>query len=347
MSAPAVRPRVPQLNAEELRELCLECGADDAGFVEIDRPALAGERDAILQVYPRTRSVISLVSRVNPEALQSPARYVANEESHRTGKEISHIVVAIVRRLNERGVRGLAVPIGFPMNMNRWPGKIWDVSQKPIAVQAGLGQMGINRNVIHPRFGNHVLLDSILIDAEIDAYGEPIDYNPCFECNLCVAACPVGAIGRDGSFDFLACMTHNYHDFLGGFVRFVDEIVESESVEAYRARHSDSDSAGWWQSLGFGPNYKAGYCWAVCPAGGQLFDRYQANPKDYVDSVVRPLRELPEPVYVIEGSRAERVAQRRHGKQVRTVASPIRGATSLPRPVGEVDRSLPGTSETE
>ena len=48
--------------------------------------------------------------------------------------------------------------MGFPMEMDRFPGKTWVVSHKPVAVAAGLGQMGIHRNVIHPKFGNFILL---------------------------------------------------------------------------------------------------------------------------------------------------------------------------------------------
>ena len=33
------------LDAEWLRHLCLEAGADDVGFVEIGRPALSKDRD--------------------------------------------------------------------------------------------------------------------------------------------------------------------------------------------------------------------------------------------------------------------------------------------------------------
>ena len=36
---PPENPRV--LEAEWLRQLCLDCGADDVGFVELDRPAMA------------------------------------------------------------------------------------------------------------------------------------------------------------------------------------------------------------------------------------------------------------------------------------------------------------------
>ncbi len=57
--------------------------------------------------------------------------------------------------------------MGFPMEMARFPGKIWVVSHKPVAVAAGLGMMGVHRNVIHEKFGNFILLGTILLDAEV------------------------------------------------------------------------------------------------------------------------------------------------------------------------------------
>jgi epoxyqueuosine reductase len=37
--------------------------------------------------------------------------------------------------------------------MDRFPGRIWVVTHKTVAVAAGLSVMGLHRNVIHPRFG--------------------------------------------------------------------------------------------------------------------------------------------------------------------------------------------------
>src|SRR4051812_1940812 len=75
---------VEPLDAGWLRQLCLDAGADDVGFVEVERPALEGERPHIQRAFPLTRSVISLVLRMNRDNVRSPARSVANSEFHHT-----------------------------------------------------------------------------------------------------------------------------------------------------------------------------------------------------------------------------------------------------------------------
>ena len=46
------------LDAAWLRQLCLDCGADDAGLVEISRPALDNQRDDILRAFPATKTLL-------------------------------------------------------------------------------------------------------------------------------------------------------------------------------------------------------------------------------------------------------------------------------------------------
>ena len=231
---------------------------------------------------------------MNREPIRSPARSVANLEFHHTGERTNEVASAIVAALEAEGIRAVNPSMGFPMEMDRFPGKIWVVSHKPVAVAAGLGRMGIHRNVIHPRFGNFILLGTILIDAEVSERRRPIDYNPCLECKLCVAACPVGAIAPDGHFDFSACYTHNYREFLGGFSDWVEQVADSKDALDYRRRVSDSETFSMWQSLGFGPNYKAAYCMAVCPAGEDVIGPFLADRKGFLKEVVNPLQEKQE-----------------------------------------------------
>jgi ferredoxin-NADP reductase/Fe-S-cluster-containing hydrogenase component 2 len=213
--------------------------------------------------------------------------------------------------------------MGFPMEMGSTVP--WIVSHKPIAVEAGLGHMGIHRNLIHPKFGNFVLLGTVLVDVAVDDHGKPIDYNPCLECKLCVAACPVGAIGPDGSFNFSSCLTHNYRDFLGGFSDWIEQAADSRGALEYRERVSDGETLSMWQSLAFAPNYNAAYCLAVCPAGEDVIGPYLQDKQRHLKEIVRPLQSRAEPVYVVEGSDAEEVARRKFkNKTLKTVANGIR-----------------------
>jgi Fe-S-cluster-containing hydrogenase component 2 len=314
------------LDAVWLRQLAFDCGADDAGLVEITRPALDNQRDDILRFFPPAKTLLGFVCRMNREPIRSTARSVANLEFHHTGDHVNEVARKIVATLERQGVRAVNPAMGFPMEMDRFPGgKIWVVSHKPVAVAAGLGHMGIHRNVIHPRFGNFILLGTVLIAAEATAYDQPLSYNPCLECKLCVAACPVGAIAPDGHFNFSACYTHNYREFLGGFTNWVEQVAESKNAGDYRKRVADTESASMWQSLSFGANYKAAYCLAVCPAGEEVIGPYITDKAAHLQQTVRPLQDKEETVYVVPGSDAEEhVAQRFPHKTTKRVGNGLR-----------------------
>ncbi|MDT5238679.1 MAG: hypothetical protein QOD97_877 [Mycobacterium sp.] len=314
------------IDADWLREVCLGAGADDVAFASVDNPALASEREHVESALPGTRTYISLVVKMNRDNVRSPARSVANQEFHRTGEIINEAAHRITRTLQDAGHRALNPSATFPMEMDKFPGRIWVVAHKPVAVASGLGVMGIHRNVIHPRFGNFILLATILIDGEVSALGEPLDYSPCLECKLCVAACPVGAIGKDGEFDFVACSVHNYREFMGGFTDYVQTIADSDDAADFRSRVTDSENASMWQSLSFKANYKAAYCLAVCPAGEEVIEPFLDDRKAFMDLVLRPLQEKRETLYVLPDSAAKAHAEKRYPhKPVKVVDSGITG----------------------
>jgi NAD-dependent dihydropyrimidine dehydrogenase PreA subunit len=263
----AARPAPDRVAGSWLREVCLAAGADDVGFVAIDRDEIAADRPDILRTFPATKALISIVCRMNREPVRNPNRSVANLEFHHTGDHVNDAAREIVRVLEAEGIRAMNAPMGFPMEATKFPGKIWVVSHKPVAVAAGLGQMGIHRNVIHPRFGSFILLGTVLLVAEVDEESKPVSYDPCVSCKLCVAACPVGAIKPDGRFDASACLTHNYREFLNGFTDWVETVADSRDAKDYRSRVTDQ--------------------------GG------------FVAELVKPLQQKEETVYVVAESDAE------------------------------------------
>jgi Fe-S-cluster-containing hydrogenase component 2 len=324
-----LRPQI--LDSAWLRQMCLEAGADDVGFVEIGRAEIADQKAEIFAVFPQTKAIVSLVLRMNRENIRTPARSIANLEFHHVTDDTNEVARKIVARLERAGVRAInGGAAGFPMEADRWGSKMWAISHKPLAVAAGLGRMGIHRNVIHPKFGNFVLLGTVLIDAEVSEYSHALDYNPCLECKLCVAACPTGAIGADGHFDFSACYTHNYREFMGGFKDWVETVVESGSAQEYRKQVTDAETVSMWQSLSFGANYKAAYCLSVCPAGEEVIAPFLTNRKEFLEEVVKPLQAKVETIYVVPGSDADEYVPRRFPhKKTKQVRNGLAGQASI------------------
>jgi ferredoxin len=66
----------------------------------------------------------------------------------------------------------------------------------PMFVQAGLGQLGANGQLLSPHFGSRARLQVIFTDANV-SYDEPVDYGIhkfCQVCKVCVDRCPGRAL---------------------------------------------------------------------------------------------------------------------------------------------------------
>lgn len=290
---------------EWLKEIVRLAGADDVGIVEIDRTEIEDQKQAILAAFPRAKTLISFVCRLNGAHIHSPDRTLADGEFIALDAEMRLISRKVARILGENGVAAIAPAENFPQDMDKWPGRMFIVSHKPVAAAAGLGRIGHHRLLIHPQFGSHICLGTLVIDAAADSYDRPLDFDPCISCKLCVGVCPTGAIGKDGSFSFRTCLVHAYRDRLGGFLSWTEALVTSADMKEYRQKRNDGETMAVWQSLTYGGGFRCGYCMAVCPAGVDLIGPYIENRKGYVETVVKPLQEKKECVYVIPGSEAE------------------------------------------
>jgi epoxyqueuosine reductase QueG len=305
------KSRAEVVDYQWLRKIVLDAGADDVGFVEIDREDLKDQKEDIQRAFPGTKCILSYVCRLNIPQLRSVDRSLADVEFIALESEMERVSRTVVKVLRENGI-GTVVPAeNFPMDMLKWPGKMWTVSHKPIAAAAGLGHIGHHRLLIHPVYGSYICIGTMLIDSAVSKYDHPIEFNPCIECKLCVSVCPTGAISKNGEFEFFSCLFHTYRDRLGGFLNWVEEIVTSTSMDAYREKRDDSETMAVWQSLTHGGGYRCGYCMSVCPAGEDVIGSYIEDKKGYVSSVIKPLKDREEPVYVMSGSEEESAVLKR------------------------------------
>ncbi len=281
---------------------------DDVGVISIDDPAIAHERDEIRYVYPHARSLVVMIAEENKPSMQSRYLPTANHELYQTEERLFAWGQRAIKYLKTLGGEGLTTTVGWPQEVSvRWADKIWPLSHKLAAQAAGLGVIGTSRNFLHPKFGAYCLIDTIVTNLEFEpaeyASQKPIDWNPCLECNLCVASCPTDAIRADGEFDFFACYNHTYRDSIPGFLDFARDLAEGKP-KRFEHRWSDAEIAALWQSLAFKVEYRCFNCVATCPA--EIHDEFHGNKSAralYVKDTLKPLahtRKVAEEQFVID-----------------------------------------------
>ena len=81
------------------------------------------------------------------------------------------------------------------------------VAERALAAASGLGWIGKNGMLIVPGIGNTVVLAEIITDLELE-YGSPHE-SRCDCCNICLNACPTGALRDDGYLDANLCISYH------------------------------------------------------------------------------------------------------------------------------------------
>lgn len=84
------------------------------------------------------------------------------------------------------------------------------VLERQYALQAGLGFIGKNHQLIHPRLGSLVHIGELVLQTEVSGYDmQPLE-EQCADCRLCIQACPGQALGRD-EWDARKCVAYVTH----------------------------------------------------------------------------------------------------------------------------------------
>jgi len=268
---------------------------DDVGIISIDHPAIAHEFDEIRYVYPHARSLVVLIAEENKPSMQSRYLPTANHELYECEERLFKWGHQVIQYLKSLGGEGLTTTIGWPQEVSqRWPDKIWPLSHKLVAQAAGLGVIGTSRNFLHRKYGAYCLIDTVVTnleftDVEYTTSQQALDWNPCLECNLCVASCPTEAIKPDGEFDSLACYNHTYRDSIPGFMDLVHDLAEAKPKQ-FEHRWSDAEIAALWQSMAFRVEYRCFNCVATCPA--EIHETFHTDKQvrsQYLRDTLKPL----------------------------------------------------------
>ncbi len=90
---------------------------------------------------------------------------------------------------------------------NRWYTDTGPVLERDLAQRAGLGWIGKNTCLIHPRLGSYFLLAEILLGVELEP-DPPFAPDFCGACTRCLETCPTGCILPGRTLDATRCISY-------------------------------------------------------------------------------------------------------------------------------------------
>ncbi len=202
--------KVIMISAGYIKRAARHAGADLVGIASTDRFRDYPEDKRPENLLPGARSVIVvgvrvLLDTVKPNLLLSALHHITLNMYH------NQIAYDIGRLLDDQGYRAVVVPhrIGnFDPElrksgdyMNIYP-KLFGISTRHAAVEAGLGIFGKSRLLITPRFGPRQRVAAVITNAELKpdrkmTEKEANELCPPL-CQACIRACPGKALSNDG-----------------------------------------------------------------------------------------------------------------------------------------------------
>lgn len=145
-----------------------------------------------------SKTVISLLLNYYPPKVQNPeapkiSKYAYGEDYHYVIKDkLKSLLSYIQQEIGE--VSGRVFVDSAPVM-----DKVW-------AEKSGLGWIGKNSNLIHPKNGSFFFIAELIVDLELEPDGPMKDY--CGTCTKCLDACPTEAIVTPYVVDGSKCISH-------------------------------------------------------------------------------------------------------------------------------------------
>lgn len=139
------------------------------------------------------RSIIAVAMNYTPARhIKGIADYAQGNDYHKVIKDRLFLLLASIN--GKTVCHGRAFCDSAPVLERYW------------AVNAGLGWIGRNRQLIIPGKGSYFFLGELLVDIELE-YDSPYTANHCGNCNKCIGNCPTGALAPD-DFDARKCLSY-------------------------------------------------------------------------------------------------------------------------------------------
>ena len=189
------------LMTEEIKKTAKKYGASLVGITKINRDWVYshnrdGER---IEIPEEFEYAIVMAIKMDPDAIKTSPRYTACIETGTAYSKMAFCIGNMAEFLRTLGYK--AIPMGNDTSLSI-----------PLAIDAGLGELGRNGLLITPEYGPCVRICKVFTDMPLQT-DEPVEFGvqkKCRRCNRCAEACEVDAIGTDPEPSFkIACPSNN------------------------------------------------------------------------------------------------------------------------------------------
>lgn len=155
-------------------------------------------------ILPECQSILVLGIRYPTPPSISPAskENTGRVASYAWGDDYHDVLPAHLKAI----VTFIERQIGQPIP-NRWYTDTGPIMERELAQRAGLGWIGKNTCLIHPKAGSYFLLAEILLGIPLPP-DAPVTRDHCGSCTRCIEACPTGCILPNRTIDANRCISY-------------------------------------------------------------------------------------------------------------------------------------------
>jgi epoxyqueuosine reductase len=188
-------------------------------------PDAVAKRDALDRVLPGVGCVLTVginyhTMRLPPRLRDDPSRGII--ASYAWGEDYHNVLVPRLRQLAEFVESKVGEPVASRAYVDTGP-----VLERELAARAGLGFVGKNTNLIHPRLGSWLFLGELLLAVDIgppitvtagpardrdndssQGLAQLLERGTCGRCTRCLDACPTEAFVAPYVLDARRCISY-------------------------------------------------------------------------------------------------------------------------------------------
>jgi ferredoxin len=263
--------RKSRLDAAQVKAIAKELGADLVGIASAAKlnafPPDPLYPQTPANISPRIKSVIVIVQHIPAAVFRCkqmvPVQYMDMVVLRRMDK----IAARIAMRLEEHGHPAF-VTAAQETDWNMKKASYGYLSTRHLGIEAGLGTLGLEVNILTPEYGPRVYLTGILTELELQADG-PMTEQVCIGegCSRCLYSCPGDAV-EHWDINKPACASFAQEFGYMTVTALLQKFALADQAEKRRMIQS-RDLFGFWQGLlrvvgSFGDCPR---CLAVCPVG--------------------------------------------------------------------------------